>query len=152
MATSYEKEQELVQGVLGRLPLDAQHRWADCKSSHRFMAYKNKQLIIYKLVRNKPVIVDTLTCTAVDLSFADGLKSTWLNAKQIEVSIGHIPLEIYPSVFLWSTFYADLQYVPHHGIYAARFPLIYKTIHNPKLEFEDVLYIQERAPFEARYL
>jgi len=151
VANSYDDELRLVQGLLWHLSPEVQNRWAACKSSRRILAYLNKVLVVYEFKNDAPVILDKLTCTAATLDLSDGLSSTWVTQAGNKVTVGQVPIEVHPSVFLWHTFSSELLYSPYKGVYATKFSLLFKSRHSPKQHNEGAVYIQELAAFRGEY-
>lgn len=142
-------ERRLVEGLLWKLEPEAQDRFNACKASHRFMAFRGKDLIVYEVIAGKRTIAETFSCKSVSLSIVDGMESVWSSAYGEDVRVSHTPVEIAPSVFMWHAYCSEVQYLPYKGIYTARFPLIYKCQHHPKMRLENTLYIQERAMYDS---
>lgn len=152
MSSNYEREELLLKGLLWRLPPDAQERLIACRSSHRFMAYKNKILVIYSLIGDHPRVHDRLTCEAASISLEHGLSSTWSSSTSGEtLTIGHVPVEVAPNCFLHHTIYSAVDFLPYRNIYAAKFSLVYRTQHHPKSYKPDCLYMQELASYQAEF-
>ena len=144
--SSAEAEHVLVEGVLRRLDADTLSRWDSCKSSHRFLSFVNKKLIVYELIGGCRVIVDTLKCQDVSMTNSEGFTSEWFSESTETVhTVSNTPLEIHPSIFLWHTFHSDIRYQPHKGVYNIRFSMLYRSRHNPSIRQAGVLYILEQA-------
>lgn len=151
MANSYDDELRLVQGLLWHLSPEVQNRWAACKSSRRILAYLNKVLVVYAFKNDAPFVLYKLTCTGAELSLTDGLSSTWLTQTNNRITVGQVPIEICPSIFLWHTFASELLYAPYKGVYSTKFSLLFKSRHSPKQRAEDVFYIQELGNFKGEF-
>lgn len=149
--SNYEDEARLVQGLLWRLNPEVQNRWQECRSSRRILAYKNKVLVIYEFKGDIPVILDKLTCIDASLSLTEGLTSTWTSTKFPNFTVGQVPIEVFPSVFLWHTFSSELLYSPYKGVYAIKFSLLFKSRHSPKQRNEGAIYIQELGSYSGEF-
>jgi hypothetical protein len=145
-----DAERALVGELLWHLEPEALDRWSACKSSHRFLSFVNKKLIVYKMVGGQREVVDTLTCLDVTMTNLGGFQSKWLSTLTCEsIEVGAVPVEVHPSVFLWHTFYSDVRYQSYKGKYTIRFSMLYKSRHNPKFLSDNSLYILEQAIFES---
>lgn len=144
-------ERDLVEGRLWQLDPEALDRWASCRASFRFLAYKGKELIIYDFVAGKPVIRDTLTCTDVSLSFTKGIESVWLNTEGKAHNLSTVPVEVATQLFLWHTYRSDLQYTPYNNVYNLRFSMLLRSRHNPAQQTPGFNYVLEKAAFNAAF-
>lgn len=141
-------ERYAVLSKLCQLSDESKARWDACKASHRFMAFQNKQLVIYTLQGVvTPTVLTTLTCVDVQLSIHKGIVSLWETSSGERLSISTTPTEVAPSIFLWHTFQTDLQYSMHKGVYGVRFSMLYRCKHHPAYREEQCFYMQERAAF-----
>lgn len=132
------------------LEYDQYLRWDSCSSSHRFQAFNNKQLVIYKLMFLQPEIKDTLTCRELDVSLHEGLTSYWESRETGRMyAINEFPQEVAPSCFLWMLKYSSLELSVHRGQRSLRFPLAYKTKVNPSVRVDGNFYILEKAVFDT---
>ena len=146
-----EEEKLSVARMLSKLNPQSVERWEECKATHRFMAYERKQVIIYRLFMGEPSILDTLTCETAELSLKKGVTSRWRDTKDNTVFFSSTPVEVYPSIFLWHTFNSEVQYTLHNGAYNARFSMLYRCPHHPKILHEGFMYIQELSNFESEF-
>lgn len=148
-----EKERELVRGQLWRLAPEAQDRWTACRSSHRFMAYKGKQLVLFTFdAEQSPKVTDRLVLSAANLSLSEGIQTTWQSEISGQtISVGSLPVEIAENVFLWTAYSSDVQFIPHKGVYGIRLPLIFQSRHNISHPTLNDVYIMELAAFEAEF-
>jgi hypothetical protein len=144
-------ERELVALSLHSLPLSSLERWDGCKAGHRYMCYSNKCLVIYNLLFDEPYIVDKLFCESASFNLEQGMTSRWRNMEGKLLSFSSLPVEVQPSIFLWHTYYTDIQYTEHKGRFSGRFSMLYKCAHHPKIKRNDCLYIQELASYEAEF-
>lgn len=148
--SSAEAERVLVEGVLWHLDAESLERWSTCKSSHRFLSFVNKKLIVYRITEGKRVVVDTLKCLDVGMTNLGGPFSKWSSVvSEDAITIDSRPKEIYPAIFLWHTFHSDIRYQPHKGLYNVRFSMLYKSRHNPAFIQDGALYIQEQAMYDS---
>ena len=147
-----ERERELVRGQLWRLTPEAQDRWAACRSSHRFMSYRGKQLVLFTFdAELKPQVVDRLTMVDATLTIGEGLSTQWLTGDDQKLTVGSLPKEIAPNTFLWTAYSSDVQFVPHKGVYGVRLPLLFQSRHNISHPTLNSTYILELAAFEAEF-
>lgn len=152
MSNNYEVEESLLKGTLWRLSPDTTERLLSCKSSHRFMAYERKVLVVYDLIGDRPRVHNRLTCEGASLKLSSGLSSVWASSSDTQkVVVSHLPVEIAPSIFLWHTFNSTVTYTPYKGVYTARFSCVYRSPHNPKVHKPDCLYVQELASYQAEF-
>jgi hypothetical protein len=151
-SVGYVRERTLLGGLLWRMEPEAQERWEANKSSHRFMTFKGKQLVLFTLdTEDKPVLKDKLTMQAISLSDTAGITSTWTTADHKVVQIGHIPVEVAPSIFLWHTYTSDVQYTPHKGVYNIKASMLFKTPHNISHKHMGPVYMLEVAAFQQEF-
>jgi len=135
-----------------RLSHESVSRWEAGRSAHRFAAYKDKQLVIFSLFYGEPQTIRVLTCVDVGLTMTGGLHSTWVDGDGKTVEVGHTPVEVSNSVFLWHVFHSSVSYIPHKGNFEVKFPLAYRSPHNVhKHAIEGVPYILERAVFDSTF-
>lgn len=146
-----DDERNSVAGALSHLTPDSADRFEDCKATHRFLAFRRKQLVIYRLMFDTPSIVDILSCEEAGFNLDRGMYSSWRNQAGHIITVSSIPVELYPSIFLWHTFHSDVQYIQHLGVRSARFSMLYKCPHHPKHHHENYSYIQELASFESEF-
>lgn len=125
--------------------------WESCRSAHRFLAYRGKELVIYQLLFDTPRILKTLTCTAVQLSFDAGFSTTWIDHEEAVYTIEHAPVMVHDSVFLWHVFDSQVQFLPYNGKFNAKLPLAYRSKLNPIGKEEGVIYILERSVFDNMF-
>jgi len=143
------EERQFVDFNAEKLERNLRLRWDSCKSTHRFQAFANKQLVIYKLTSLRPVIQDNLICRDLDVSLEYGLESYWESkASGTMHVISDVPTEVAPSCFLWMLKYSSLEMSLHKGQKSLRFPLAYKTKVNPEVRVDGNFYILEKAVFE----
>jgi hypothetical protein len=135
-----------------RLSQPAIDRWEAGRSAHRFAAYKDKQLVVFSLFYGEPQTKRVLTCTEVGLSIDNGLSSVWSDGEGHKIEVGHTPVEVAPSVFLWHVFHSSVSYLPHKGNFEVKLPLAYRSAHNVhKHAVDGVTYILERAVFDSTF-
>lgn len=146
-----QRERQLVEMLVNRLSQVEVDEWADCGSSHRFMAYAGKELILYNLLFDKPNIQDRLTCLKFSADADAGLSSLWRSESHGQVRIGHTPTRVFPMVFLWHVFGSGIEYVPHNGRFGLRVPLALRTRANPNLAIEGATYVLERSLFNEKF-
>lgn len=126
--------------------------WEQCRSAHRFLTFKGKELFIYKFRSGSPRIVKKLTCVDTGLSFNGGFRTEWMDEDMNVVTVGHAPVMVSEQVFLWHVFDSQVEYAPHKGRFNARLPVAYRCKENPlQYQNEGVLYILERTAYENRF-
>jgi hypothetical protein len=131
---------------------DAFNRWRGCKSTHRLPIYEGKDLYIFRLEGGKSEILDTLTCADITLDFNRGFESCWTREDGSEIFVGHEPVEVDDSLFLWHTFFSEVQYLPYQGKYATRVPMAYRCPHNITMyKVPGVLYLLERKIYDRTF-
>lgn len=126
-------------------------RWLNCRSSHRFMAYYSKELLVFTLIDNKPVDVVTHSCQSLSVNLEDGFRSEWETSKGGIYYVTHEPREVRDSCFIWHPFSSCVQYPEYHAKRNVRFSACYKTAANPQTRQEGRNYILERAVFEDTF-
>lgn len=147
-----ERERELVRGQLWRLAPEAQDRWASCRSSHRFMAYRGKQLVLFTFdAELKPQVVDRLSLVDARMTLEHGVTTVWQTGEGLKVDVGPLPTEVAPNTFLWTAYSSDVQYAPYKGVYSVRLPMLFQTRHNISHPTLNTTYILELAAFEAEF-
>ena len=127
---------------------DSFSRWEFCRSSHRFLAYSGKSIVVYRVWFNTPQIVETLTCVEAGLSLLGGITTKWSKSSGEILSISHTPTEVAPSCFLWHVFDNQVRFLPQGKKYSVSLPLAYKTKSHPSSVNEDHLYLMEKAVFD----
>ena len=142
-------ERNAADGNAAKLGKPQRDRWENSRSSHRFQAFRGKQLIAYRLMFLVPEITDILTCRELDVSLTGGLVSTWesRSSKQL-ITVSEVPVEVAPSCFLWMLQRSSLEMTTHKGQKSLRFPLAYKTAINPEVRVDGVFYLLEKAVFD----
>ncbi len=148
---STKLEWNLVGKLAERLPDLTKTRWDSCHSSHRFLAYQGKELVVYTVFNGRPTVLDTLVCRSVGLSTDDGFTSEWRTTSGALFSVSHTPVEILPYCFLWHAFDCQVRYYPYNGKFSTSFPLMYRTRSNPTRMNEDHTYILEQGAFSAAF-
>lgn len=146
-----EDERRSVAAKLTNLAPDLSSRFETCQATHRFLSFKHKQLVIYNFLFERPSVVDTLTCQSASFDLDKGMSSTWVNGKDEMVEVSSSPVEVHPSIFLWHTFSSEVVYQEHKGAWSARFSMLYSVPQHPKYRVEGVLYMQEKASFQAEF-
>lgn len=148
----HARERALVGGLLWQLGVEGQERWEACRSSHRFMAFVGKQLIVFTFGDDlKPVLKDRLTLSSLSMASDSGVASHWTNSHGNLIKVGHTPTEIAPSVFLWHTFDSNLQYVPYKGVYNLRTSMLFKSEHNVAYPRIGPHYILEWQAYQQEF-
>lgn len=145
-------ERQYADSLAQHLTPAAADRWDACRSAHRFAAYEGKQLVIFNLFYDEPQTLDVLTCKSMNLDIHNGLSSTWRTGEGTSIQIGHAPVEVAKSVFLWHVFYSEVSYLPYKGKFEVKLPLAYRSQHNIHKHRTDVVpYILERAVFDSLF-
>lgn len=132
---------------------ETRYRWTSGKSTHRFPVYMGKEINIFRLEDDlTPKVLDTLTCVGIHLGFSDGLETIWETDGGEEIIVGHTPVEVGESLFIWHTFFSEVQYLPYNGKYTARVPMAYRCPHNiTRFKVPGVLYLLERGLYERTF-
>ena len=144
-------EQSEVETQLNHLTPASLTRWNLCRSTHRWMAYSRKCLVVYKLLFDLPIVIDKLYCETASFDLDNGMVSRWVGLDQQVHEFSSQPVEVYPAIFLWHTYYTDVQYLAHKGRYSGRFSMLYRCNHHPEIKRDNTLYIQELASYEAEF-
>ena len=151
-SVDHAKEQSLVQSFLYKMGAEGQDRWEACKSSHRFLSFIGKQLIIFTYDKlHRPVLVDRLMMQGLSLTSGSGLTSQWFKSNGTLITVSHTPIEVAPSVFLWHTFDSNLQYVPHKGEFNVKTSMLFKAQHNINYKHVGPHYILESAQYQQEF-
>lgn len=126
-------------------------KWELCRSTHRFMAFKSKQLVVYRLDGAAPEILDTFTNTSLSIDLSRGLESTWQGLDGKEILVGHKPLEVAPGCFLWHPKHNTLEYVDWKGGKSLRFSAMWRTAFNPAKKVPGHVYLIEAIAFARNF-
>lgn len=128
-----------------------QSKWENCASTHRFMAFSGKQLVAYNLMFLEPQITDVLTCRGLEVSFSEGLVSTWESQATKETyRVSAVPTEVAENCFLWMLKYSSLELVSHKSAKSLQFSMAYRTLLNPQVEVDGTTYLVEKAIFDHK--
>lgn len=125
--------------------------WESCRSAHRLLAYKGKEIYIYQLWFDKPEIVDRLEMQEVSCSICGGFESVWTSLRRGRVTVGHTPTQVYPEVFMWHVFGSDALFKPYKGKFGLHVPVAYRTKVNPLTRQEGFTYALERSVYETTF-
>lgn len=142
-ATAHENAQ--------RLPAEIFQRWESCKSNHRFAAFRNKEVVAYRLMFLTPEVTNVFTCKGLDASLDSGLSSLWEDRNGSQFWVSARPVEVAPACFFWMLKYSSLEYVDFQGQKSLRFPMCYGTQRNPQDMVDGNLYLLERAAYENTF-
>lgn len=134
-----------------KLPENVYQRWEACKSSHRFSAFRGKEVVAYRLLFLVPEVTNVFTCKGLDVSLEGGLSSLWEDRDKNAFWVSARPVEVADSCFFWMLKYSSLEYVEHQGSKSLKFPLCYGTVRNPQDKVDGNLYLLERAVFENTF-
>lgn len=126
---------------------DALQRWNKCRSTHRFQAFLNKELVAYTIIGGVPDVLNTFKCVSVDADFKRGLSSVWESSNNTVVVIGHAPVEIANGCFLWHSKYSNLEYEEFHGRFNLKVNLIYRTELNPITKARGIAFLLEKSTY-----
>lgn len=133
------------------LPDETFQRWESCRSSHRFAAFRGKEVIAYRLMFLTPEVTNVFTCKGLDVSLDSGLSSLWENRDGSQFWVSSKPVEVAPACFFWMLKYSSLEYLEHMGRKSLKFPLCYGTVRNPLDKVDGNFYLLERAVFETTF-
>jgi hypothetical protein len=125
--------------------------WESCRSAHRFLAFQNKELVVYSLLFDEPQILSTLKCKSVAVSFDKGFSTLWEDSRGTSHLVSHAPVMVYNTIFLWHVFDSQVQYMPYNGKFSATIPLAYRSKQNPSTKQEGVVYILERSVYDSTF-
>lgn len=125
-------------------------RWNQCRSTHRIMAYKSKEVLAFTVVEGKPVIEGTFTNDSVSLS-KDGLSSNWYDEHGDLFTVSHSPKEIFPGCFMWHPRHNTLEVVDWYGENSLKFSVVWRTEHNPGVLVEGKSYLMEKLVFDRSF-
>jgi hypothetical protein len=133
-------------------PDDAYARWTSCRSGHTFQAFFDKQIVVYELVCGVPKILKVLSCESLNVNLRRGTSSTWVDRDaDIELCIGHVPVEVAPNCFMWHLRATTLNLHEYRGSHSVKFNIAYRTQLNPSTQQEGSAYILEYAAFRKQY-
>lgn len=131
-----------------KLEHEQQVRWDSCRSTHRFMAFLNKQIVAYRLIFLRPEIIDTFTCKGLDVSLQSGLSSCWERQDGSRFWVSATPKEVAEGCFFWMLKYSSLEYVEFKGEKSMKFSMAYRTQENPDNKVDGTIYLLEKAVFD----
>ncbi len=126
-------------------------RWRNCLSAHRFLAYSNKEVVVFNVAKGVPNVLNTLVCVEAGFTLSGGLTSQWETDTDGVVELSHTPFEVGPNCFMWHAFDSQIRYFPYAGTYSANFPMVYRTKSNPNKINEDHVYMLERSAYNAKF-
>lgn len=134
------------------LPHDARARWEACRSGHTFQAFYAKQLVVYELHDDFPKILRVLTCEDLIVNLRKGTSSTWVDQDTChEICVGHTPVEVAPSCFMWHLRRTTLDLNEYRGSHNVKFNIAYRTQANPNTREAGRIYMLEYAAFRKQY-
>ena len=134
------------------LPPEALGRWHACRSGHTFQAFFSKQVVAFTIEDGVPKILKVLVCEDLLVNLRKGTSSLWIDQDTgEEVSIGHTPVEVAPSCFMWHLQHTTLDLNEHRGRYNVKFNLAYRTSLNPATRESGAVYLLEYATFRHQY-
>jgi hypothetical protein len=132
-----------------KLPLDQQLRWSECRSSHRFLAFSGKQIVVYRLSNSHPQITDQLVCKGLDVGLDTGLSSLWESQESgTQFWVSATPKEVAPSCFFWMLKHSTLDFVEFKGTKSLKFSMAYRTEKNPSAKVDGTFYLLEKPVFD----
>lgn len=126
-------------------------RWERCKSAHRFMAFKGKTLVAYKLRGAAPEVLDTFTSSRLSVTLDGGLESSWTDSKGLEITLGSTPTEVAPGCFMWHPKHNTLELVDWKGGKSLRFSVMWRTAFNPSHKANGEIYLSEELAFVKNF-
>lgn len=154
MQTSKQLADELafVNTLARDLPHAARERWDSCRSGHTFQAFFDKRIVVYELLSGVPKILKVLSCESLNVNLQRGTSSIWVDRDaDIELCIGHTPVEVAPSCFMWHLRATTLDLNEYRGSYNIKFNIAYRTQLNPSTQRDGSTYILEYAAFRKQY-
>jgi len=128
-------------------------RWKDCKSSHRFMVWANKQLVHYTVKNGVPVDITKFKVVSFSADNEQGMRTNWLSSNGDKFTTTTMPLEVIEGCFLYSPKVNEVRYVEVDGIDVQdiQWSMCYKVPHNPKLKVEGGTTLCEEAQFKFMF-
>jgi hypothetical protein len=130
-------------------------RWAAVRSSHRFMAHKNKRIIAFRLAGNIPVVLNVFECDSINASFEQGISTHWhvRNRPEEGFTVGHCPVEIADGCFMGHTTDTSTDYVEYDkGKRGMLVSMFYKTPANPITSlYQGPAYLLEEPAFHRLF-
>jgi len=135
------------------LPGSDYQEWIALRSTHRFMAFEGKKLLLWRLLNGKPVVEQTYTFLQFVADNEFGAECVLLDASGKEFVVNHAPEKLAQGVYLWMPFYSDVQFIklPGHSKYTLYFSTMLKMPRNPQLKVEGSLYLSETKAFAAMW-
>jgi hypothetical protein len=131
---------------------DALDRWYACRSGHKFQAFQGKQLVAFTTDNGTADVLNVYTCQDFKVGLRTGTASMWVDSSGREQWVGHAPLEIAPSCFLWHVQHTTIDFNQHRGRFNVKFNLAYRTLSNPMSPKErGNVYVLEYATFQHYY-
>jgi len=132
------------------LPAAQFQRWTELASTHRFLLHKAKSIIVWDWFMGGPVVQDVLNLKELSATLSEGLQVT-LQGQSGSYAIGHKPVEVSPSVFIWLPKHTSLNLDIVKGGHSLSVSMIYKTKTNPAELNDGTRYALESAVFESRF-
>ena len=133
------------------LPKDQLSRWEGCNSTHRFMAFRNKALVAYKLNEDVPEVINTFVNVGVNITLDNGLESIWMASDGKELVVNYQPTEFAPGCFVWHPKHNTLELVDWKGGKSLRFSAMWRTALNPSKKRHGEVYLQDKLTFERNF-
>ena len=152
--TSYDRETRAANTLANqRLTGEDFRRWYECRHGHRFQAFHNKSLIVFKLQGDISEVADVLTCKILSVDLFSGFTSLWLNDKGEELVVGHTPRQVARGCFLHHLQESPVEYGDYLGSMEIKFPVVFKTLNSPNypIRVEDSLYMLEDNVYDDRF-
>lgn len=150
--TSEEKlaiERRFAENQLRHADPITQRKWEATSSGHRFVAYKGKSLVAFRVMFGQPTVLKTLTLVDVSMDFSNGMTTTWVDADNRPLIITHTPYEVAEGCFLWHNKLSNLEYTEHLGKYSMRFAMTWRTALSPKKLVDGKVYLLESSVFNS---
>jgi len=107
-----------------------QARFDACRSTQRELVYPGQVFQVFQLVLDEPETTLQLQAVKLAADFLDGVSVLFATSHGQTVSVGHAPVEVAPSVFMWVALDMQVKYTEHKGTWSLAFPVIIKTRHN----------------------
>lgn len=120
--------------------------WMSLRSTHRFMAFRGKQLFVWRQSNGVPEILRGLEVDDIEIHPEDGFTVTLFDQHDREFTVTHIPTRIDEGIYLWMPYYNDVQFVkrPETNEFSVSFSMMCRMPRNPSLRSEGALHISER--------
>ena len=146
-----EKERTLADArARATLAADALERWDACQSTHQFMAFPAKQLVVCHHLFDRFNKLNTWRCEDFSFSKSAGISSQWEDENGKRMTLAYTPTEFAPNCFIWHAAYGRLESYPYgtKTSLSHRFGMLTRTLKNPRLAVPGIVYVYEKQTFD----